>query len=50
MQAIQRIAGLYRIEQEARAMTAPDRLHSRQLRISAHRGRDFRLMVDGISA
>ena len=32
MQAIQRIAGLYRIEQEARAMTAPDRLHSRQLR------------------
>ena len=29
---IQRIAGLYRIEQEARAMTAPDRLHSRQLR------------------
>ena len=32
MQGIQRIAGLYRIEQEARAMTAPDRLQSRQLR------------------
>jgi transposase len=32
LHAIQRIAGLYRIEQEARAMTAPDRLHSRQLR------------------
>jgi len=31
-QALQRIAGLYRIEQEARAMTAPDRLHLRQLR------------------
>ena len=32
MQTIQRIAGLYRIEHEARAMTAPDRLQSRQLR------------------
>jgi transposase len=32
MQALQRIAGLYRIEHEARVMTAPDRLHSRQLR------------------
>ena len=31
-QALQRIAWLYRIEQEARAMTAPDRLQSRQLR------------------
>ena len=31
-QALQRIAGLYRIEHEARAMTAPDRLKSRQLR------------------
>ena len=32
MQALQRIAGLYRIEHEARARTAPDRLQSRQLR------------------
>jgi transposase len=31
-QALQRIAGLYRIEHEARGMTAPDRLRSRQLR------------------
>ena len=31
-QALQRIAWLYRIEQEARAMTAPNRLQSRQLR------------------
>ncbi len=31
-QALQRIAWLYRIEQETRAMTAPDRLQSRQLR------------------
>jgi transposase len=35
MQAIQRIAGLYRIEQEARAMTAPERLQARQLRARA---------------
>ena len=34
-QALQRIAGLYRIEHEARAMTAPDRLQSRQLRARA---------------
>lgn len=30
MQAVQRIAGLYRIEKEAREMTAPDRLRLRQ--------------------
>ena len=32
MQAVQRMAGLYRIEKEARGMTAPDRLSLRQLR------------------
>ena len=32
MQAVQRIAGLYRIEKEAREMTAPDRLCLRQQR------------------
>ena len=32
MQAVQRMAGLYRIEKEARGMTAPDRLILRQLR------------------